>query len=289
MASLVNSMCSIPRRMVARRAFATPRMLMGSATMAGAGMYVGGIWSEWTALHAPEELASEAGLPDPEEASQFSAVHLPSLLTDREINEILRLGEEIRSTGAATVYRTGESALASAHSRDIPRSKPLASQWCTTYMHFAHTFQSELPLIYKKIVQAALQTDAEHWGIWAVTAKGRADRGREENGIHARTIELHEVTPGGALPQQDHHDAGSCVTVDIMLGKPGEDFTGGAVQFPAPSMADQEAAPDRLSHSARFEKGDALIFPSHKFHCVRPVESGLRRVCVLELWCGAER
>ena len=38
-----------------------------------------------------------------------------------------------------------------------------------------------------------------------------------------------------------------------------------------------------------FEQGDALVFVSHKYHCVAPVESGERRVLVIELWEGDEK
>lgn len=30
--------------------------------------------------------------------------------------------------------------------------------------------------------------------------------------------------------------------------------------------------------------GDAVVFPSHKYHCVQPVKEGTRQVMILELW-----
>ena len=36
-------------------------------------------------------------------------------------------------------------------------------------------------------------------------------------------------------------------------------------------------------------KGDALVFLSHKAHCVQPVTHGLRQTLVMELWEGEER
>lgn len=39
----------------------------------------------------------------------------------------------------------------------------------------------------------------------------------------------------------------------------------------------------------RFERGDALVFPSHKYHCVSEVTSGRRVVLVAELWEGLAR
>ena len=39
----------------------------------------------------------------------------------------------------------------------------------------------------------------------------------------------------------------------------------------------------------QFEKGDMLLFLSHKYHTVAEVTSGLRQVLILELWQGEER
>lgn len=36
----------------------------------------------------------------------------------------------------------------------------------------------------------------------------------------------------------------------------------------------------------QFELGDALVFVSHKYHCVAPVTAGRRRVLVTELFSG---
>mmetsp|Transcript_624 Transcript_624/g.1028 ORF Transcript_624/g.1028 Transcript_624/m.1028 type:complete len:175 (-) Transcript_624:473-997(-) len=38
-----------------------------------------------------------------------------------------------------------------------------------------------------------------------------------------------------------------------------------------------------------FKQGDALVFVSHKYHCVGRVRSGRRNVMVLEFWYGPER
>ena len=40
---------------------------------------------------------------------------------------------------------------------------------------------------------------------------------------------------------------------------------------------------DTLKRHGPWEQGDALIFPSHKYHCVTPVQQGLRRVLVIEV------
>ena len=56
-------------------------------------------------------------------------------------------------------------------------------------------------------------------------------------------------------------------------------------QKPSPLL--QES--DDTLHPHHFGKGDALVFLSHKAHCVRPVTSGLRQTLVMELWEGEER
>ena len=38
-----------------------------------------------------------------------------------------------------------------------------------------------------------------------------------------------------------------------------------------------------------FAIGDVLVFPSHKYHCVRPVTAGQRKTLILEFWLGEER
>ena len=56
-------------------------------------------------------------------------------------------------------------------------------------------------------------------------------------------------------------------------------FRGGAIEFPE-STSDDEAFVAR---------GDAVVFASHKQHCVAPVVDGLREVLVAEAWVGPEK
>ena len=49
---------------------------------------------------------------------------------------------------------------------------------------------------------------------------------------------------------------------------------------------DREAAVDRYP---QFGYGDAVVFPSHKYHNVEPVTRGRRVVLVAELWEGPEK
>ena len=65
-----------------------------------------------------------------------------------------------------------------------------------------------------------------------------------------------------------------------MLSTPGVDFEGGTFST---------LEPDGTLQTHPFERGDLIIFNSHKYHCVQPVTSGERRVLVCELWEGLPR
>ncbi|CAE7168337.1 for [Symbiodinium pilosum] len=65
-----------------------------------------------------------------------------------------------------------------------------------------------------------------------------------------------------------------------MLSTPGVDFQGG-------DFCTLESDGKLQRHA--FQKGDALVFLSHKAHCVEPVTEGLRQTLVMELWEGEER
>jgi len=93
----------------------------------------------------------------------------------------------------------------------------------------------------------------------------------ELDGLQVRCMELHVYAPGGGLADPKHFDGGSVVTVDIMLE---DTFTKGG--FRTPEGDDGEM----VEH--RFELGDALVFPSGKYHGVDAVASGCRKVKVYE-------
>ena len=111
-----------------------------------------------------------------------------------------------------------------------------------------------------------------------------------DGGFGVRCVEFHEnacdksdddakscVTTGAPTPE--HYDAGSLVTLDIMLSATSA-FAGGA-------FGTLEA--DGTITTPRFEQGDAICFVSHKYHCVTPVRAGTREVLVIELWRGPQR
>ena len=88
---------------------------------------------------------------------------------------------------------------------------------------------------------------------------------------------------GGHLGDIHHHDEGSIITLDIML-TPSSSFEGGRLSTLEALGAEQQALQEHT-----FEQGDALLFVSHKYHCVSPVTRGLRQVLVSEYWWGEAR
>ena len=110
--------------------------------------------------------------------------------------------------------------------------------------------------------------------------------------LNLRTIESHEYTNGGQLQRNKHYDAGSIVTIDIMLNDSNNEFQGGELSFP--QFIDQELDEPNTSRTnnvdiIKLEKGDMALFLSHKYHNVLPIRSGKRHVLVMELWNGPEK
>ncbi|KNC83571.1 hypothetical protein SARC_04176 [Sphaeroforma arctica JP610] len=97
--------------------------------------------------------------------------------------------------------------------------------------------------------------------------------------LGAQSTEYHKMEMHGALPDPRHYDLDSLVTIDMMLAAPGKDYEGGHLQT-------EEA--DRSIVRPGFERGDAVVFVSHKPHHVTPVTGGVRNVLVVEIWKGRD-
>lgn len=231
------------------------------------------LWGPRTAARQPgaEKRAPGAGLPTPEEAQRLQLVRLPRLLSADERSELLSEAAAIRR-GAAGAVRLQSAAERGREPGDEGRAR---GDWVTTYLHAMRAFQTRLPHLHAKIKAAGLAVDAERWGIGtrAVAASGEGTGGT----LSTRCVELHIAGVTGALPQPCHYDHGSCITVGVMLQKSDR---GGHFET---------LEVDGRMQVHEFEVGDALVFPSHKFHSVSPVEAGVRCTLVMELWVGEER
>ena len=139
----------------------------------------------------------------------------------------------------------------------------------TMYLQTDKLFESELNWLFTKIVRLAkLANKQNDWGF-------DIERGQ----FNVRVAEYHEMRPGGALRDSHHYDIGSLITVDIML----QEATIGAV-FNTLEVSSDAQHESLQTH--QFHSGDALVFVSHKYHCVSPLIEGCRKVLVVEFWSG---
>jgi len=192
-------------------------------------------------------------LPSPDTARQMRPVVLPQLLSCEDIAAIKELSQELSSKEH--------------------KKHAAGNQWRTRYLHADGTFRDRLPHLLARLAEAAMAVDSRESG-WGLLA------GADVSRLKPRVVEHHLVGPGGALPDPTHFDGGSVMTIDVMLSAPGVDFEGG-------EFCTAESDGSFAQH--HFGLGDALVFVSHKPHCVRPVKAGLRETLIMELWDGPER
>jgi len=189
-------------------------------------------------------------LPSPKTAQNTAVARFANFLSEDDIDAIRQ--------AAATVHDlVGE----------VSRSNGLEDDsWRTVFLN--HRLPELLPEIHERLLGAAREADRE-WGV--------VDSDRFT--LSLRCAEFHTVRTAGGLPKQKHYDAGSLITMDLMLSS-ADEFEGGTFQT-LEANGELQAQP--------FERGDLLVFLSHKYHCVTPVTSGTRQVLVMELWEGLER
>lgn len=141
----------------------------------------------------------------------------------------------------------------------------------TTYLQTFNTFEIELHWLYLRIRNLARDISIQQgWGF---------DVG-ECSSFNVRVAEYHEMYKQGGLRDPKHYDCGSLITIDIMMQEADE----GAV-FQTLECIDGK---EELRQHA-FQNGDALVFVSHKYHCVSPLTAGVRKVLVVEFWNGKKR
>lgn len=197
----------------------------------------------------------------PVDAQKTKTVHIKHFLSDSEILDIQTCCHDLQEAGVV------------AQEQRNPSSQPSSriGSWCTTYLHTDGAFRARFPKLHEKMRQAFFEVDAQEWSLL---------QGRDPERLNFRTVEYHEYGPEGQLTVDKHYDAGSLITLDIMLSDPRKDFEGGDLIMPEE---------DGRCTVQQFSKGDAVFFVSHKYHNVRPVKQGLRVVLVVELWDGPER
>lgn len=237
-------------------------MLRRLATASGVGCASAAyVYSQWLDFNESVESSAvaEEHLPLSAESQRTRVVRVPQLLNAAEIQAVhdvaARLKPLIGSAGRtahnqAAAYRNGA--------------------WETMYLSTDGLLAKEMPWLQERIRATAAKVDQQQG--WKLLDRATTP-------VNTRCVEYHTVDAGGSLPYPTHYDHGSLLTLDILLTDPDE-FDGG-------EFSTLEADGTMLKHEWR--AGDALVFQSHKFHCVSPVTAGRRNVLITELWEGEER
>ena len=218
--------------------------------------------------HEAEEAEDEDVVAAAERVPPCPLTMVEAQATRPALHKALLSADEIASLRAvsAAVLASIESNVYDEHGGNKPRPS-----WKTIYLHTAGLFARERPALLAKLLRAMRESD-EAWNVL---------KGVDPATLSLRCVEHHIVGPGGALPDPTHFDNGSLLTIDVMLADPRTDFSGGAL-----CTMEANGALDAIALDA---PGDAVVFVSHKFHCVRPVTRGTREVLVMELWEGEAR
>ena len=212
-----------------------------------------------------ERYAAKVAMPlsnyEEADAQRTQAVRLRGLLSRADI-------EDVHRVGAALAARRQDSTI------DRSAWGQPEGTWTVTFVNAGGALEAMEPALYAKIRDAALAVDRAHWNV---TAGARHANYRVAE-YHTMRSALGGRPTGGGLHTQKHVDQGSLVTIDILLSDPA-DIEGGVLQT-------LEADGALLPHA--WEQGDALVFLSHKYHCVSRLTRGTRQVMVCELWQGTE-
>lgn len=162
-------------------------------------------------------------------------------------------------------------------------------RWTVAFLHTGGHFLKVLPDLAMRMEQLVRQTDATNWRL--MDHSGRTNPAVETGSqLRLRCCEYHRMMEGGHLGDVHHHDEGSVITLDIMLS-PSCSYEGGKLSTleRLESAAGQSSEALEVLTQHQFEQGDALLFVSHKYHCVAPVTKGTRQVLVAEYWWGEQR
>lgn len=142
-----------------------------------------------------------------------------------------------------------------------------ARSWKVIFLQRDGMFKERCPGLFETLRAAVLRVDCEHWKLIG------------DGSCNLRVAEYHtHVAPSEGLPDPRHYDKDSLVTIDVLLGE--DAFDGGNFQT---------LEPDGSFTKHPCGVGDALLFVSHKYHCVTPLVAGVRKVLVLEFWRGSEQ
>ena len=198
-------------------------------------------------------------------ASLARVVHVPNFLSKDDIALVRRLER--------------------AHHNRLGPPPPARRGWHSTYLSAGGLLRAAAPELHRRLGELRYQVDVTPFlpqpqpssePLPSAGPLPSASAQQLLSGLEARCVELHEGRAGGSLDDPRHFYNGSVVTVDVMLD---DGFTGGA-------LCTLEADGSMLAHD--FAAGDALVFPSYKYHSVTRITGGVRRTLVIEYWRGDE-
>lgn len=215
--------------------------------------------ADWNREHIGVD-AQTSGAMSVADAQKTSVVRLEKFLSEDDIQLIHYIAkQELESTKASTFRKKMSNSTALQRHTDA---------WRVLYLQHNNVFLKKLPELRQRILNKIREVDRENWYLF-----------EKVKHVNIRVVEYHQMDEFGELADPKHYDLNSLLTMDMMLSNEC-DFEGGQFQT-------EEA--DGSFKQYKFEKGDALIFVSHKPHCVNRVRSGRRNVLVLEFWYGPER
>lgn len=216
---------------------------------------------DWQREHMGEH-AQSSGAMAVADAQQTEVVRLEKFLSVEDIELIHKVAKDELIASSSEVVTEGALTSSSAGVQVHTDS------WKVLYLQNNNVFQQKLPALRQRILEAVRQVDKSNWKLF-----DNVDH------VNIRVVEYHQMDEFGELADPKHYDLNSLLTMDIMLSEEGA-FEGGDLQT-------EEA--DGTLKKYEFKQGDALVFVSHKPHCVGRVRAGKRNVMVLEFWYGAER
>ena len=195
------------------------------------------------------------------DAQRTAVRRLPRFLSDADIESIHAAAVTARAAAAAAGFK-----VSATYERQVREGGR------TVWLN--HRVLELLPDLHARMVEAARAADRELWG-------GVLD---DRVALNLRSSEYHVVVHDAEdsernIPMPVHADYGSLVTINLMLSDRSE-YEGGVFQT-------LEADGMLLPHT--FERGDALLLLSHKWHTVSKLEAGRRNILVSEIWEGLPR
>ena len=215
--------------------------------------------ADWNREHIGED-AETSGAMSVADAQNTCVVRLKKFLSEDDIHQIHSVAkQELEITKAISLRKARSNSTALERHTDA---------WRVRYLQHNNIFQRKLPELRERILNKIREVDRDNWSLFD-----------EVKHVNIRVVEYHQMDEFGELADPKHYDLNSLLTMDMMLSDE-VDFEGGQFQT-------EEADGSLKQHC--FEKGDALVFVSHKPHCVNQVRSGRRNVLVLEFWYGPER